>query len=109
MKRALAWLKRRWKLLLVGVGLLLGVEIVRRGRILRTLRDELGLARARARVGELAAVRAALEVDAEKNAAAILSLDEAIREHRVAAVRAYEEGAALTGAELERAFEELGF
>lgn len=109
MKRAIAWLKRRWKLLLFGVGLLLGVEFVRRGRLLRTLRDELGLARARARVGELSAVRAELEADAETNAAALLSIDEAIREQRVAAVRAYEEGAALAGEDLERAFAELGF
>lgn len=109
MRRALAWLKRRWQLLLVALALLTGLELYRRGRVLRTLRDELGLARAKAKVAELSRVREELEADAEANATALLSLDEAIREHRVAAVRAYEEGAALTGAELERAFAELGF
>lgn len=109
MRRALAWLKRRWKLLLVGVGLLLGVELARRGRVLRTLRDEVALMRARKKIDELRALRQHAEELGSANGDALRRLDEEIRAQRVAAVRAYEEGAALTGAELERAFAELGF
>lgn len=65
--------------------------------------------RARKKIDELRALRQHAEELGSANGDVLRALDEAIREHRVAAVRAYEEGAALTGAELERAFAELGF
>ena len=109
MRRALAWLKRRWHLLLLGLFLLTGIELFRRGRVLRTLRDELGLARARKKIDELRALRQHAEGLGSVNGDVLRALDDEIRAQRVAAVRAYEEGAALRGADLERAFEELGF
>ena len=109
MRRAWDWLRERWRALLVGAALLLGVELARRGRVLRTLRDELGLARARKKIDELRALRQHAEELGSANGDVLRALDEEIRAQRVAAVRAYEEGAALRGAELERAFAELGF
>jgi hypothetical protein len=108
-RRAWDWLRERWRALLVGSALLLGVELARRGRLLRTLRDELGLARARKKIDELRALRQHAEELGSANGDVLRALDEEIRAQRVAAVRVYEEGAALTGAELERAFAELGF
>lgn len=109
MKRALAWMKRWWKALLVGLALLCGVELARRGRVLRTLRDEVALMRSRKKIDELRALRQHAEELGSANDDVLRALDEEIRAQRIAAVRAYEEGAALRGADLERAFAELGF
>lgn len=65
--------------------------------------------RARKKIDELRALRQHAEELGSANGDVLRRLDEEIRAQRVAAVRAYEEGAALTGAELERAFAELGF
>src|SRR5690606_12076202 len=108
-RRAWDWLRERWRALLVGAALLLGVELARRGRVLRTLRDEVALMRARKKIDELRALRQHAEELGSANGDVLRALDEEIRAQRIAAVRAYEEGAALTGAELERAFAELGF
>lgn len=109
MRRALAWLRRRWHLLLLALSLLVGVELMRRGRVLRTLRDELALARARSNIEGLRTLRDSVGELAEANSSVIERIDAEIYEQRVEAVRAYEEGTALTGEELERAFAELGF
>lgn len=65
--------------------------------------------RARKKIDELRALRQHAEELGSANGDVLRALDEEIRAQRVAAVRAYEEGAALTGAALERAFAELGF
>lgn len=109
MRRTLAWLKRRWHLLLLGLFLLTGIELFRRGRVLRTLRDELALARARQAVAHLRATRDAAGELADANQNVIDRIDAEIQAQRIAAVRAYEEGQKLEGRALEHAFEELGF
>jgi hypothetical protein len=108
-KRVWAWLKRRGWLLLVAVCLLFGLEFARRGRTLRTLRDELALARARQNVERLRALRDAAGELGEANQSVIERIDAEIYDQRVVAVRAYEEGRELPLPEVEKRFAELGF
>lgn len=109
MRRALAWLKRRWHHLLLGLFLLTGIELFRRGRVLRTLRDEVALMRARKKIDELRALRQHAEELGSANGDVLRALDEEIRAQRIAAVRAYEEGQHLEGQALEREMARLGF
>lgn len=108
MKQVWAWLRGRWQWLLLGLTVLFGGLFFRERRILGMVRDELAVMRAKKEIARLEGERKMIEAQVAGSDERIADIDDRILERKIEVVRAYEGGEELRGAELDKAFKELG-